>query len=147
MSTSRIADTPVTADDVDEALEFFTGIMRFKMLKNLHKGHWLDLKITAPYLVARLREEFVELQEAIRDISGVSEGIERAIAAGDADIARDTRAFSGEKAAAIASECADVANFAMMLADYFRVCHTCMEHKFTGRHMTECSNAPSQPLP
>jgi NTP pyrophosphatase (non-canonical NTP hydrolase) len=127
MSTSRIADTPVTADDVDEALAYITEVMRFKMLKNLHKGHWLDLKITAPYLIARLREEFVELQEAIAKMNESWEAFPDAA-----------------QAEAVACECADVANFAMMLADYFRICSFCLDYKHTGRHAMECVNGPGK---
>jgi len=77
---------------VREPVAWFVREMEKKLRKYDHRGGWDDC--TPGYLLGRLREEVEELQE------------ERARVPGD---------FNAE-----ISECCDVANFAMMLADKAR---------------------------
>lgn len=77
-------------DDEIRATEHFRGLMLKKLRENHHKAFWRGS--TYDYLMLRLREELVELSLAIMD-----EGPEN-----------------------IQLECADVANFAMMIADNAR---------------------------
>jgi hypothetical protein len=73
----------------------FADAMERKLRENDHKGHWDDCQVE--YLLRRLREETKEL----------------ATVAGD----RDARSLTNEEEAAVVNEAADVANFAMMVAD------------------------------
>jgi hypothetical protein len=69
------------------AIDHFAGAMRTKVALNAHKGDWL--KTTDAYLLQRLRQETEELSGALA---------------------------TGQRSK-VESEAADVANFAMMLAD------------------------------
>ena len=77
--------------DISTPLRLFAARMAEKLHKNDHKGTWDELSYE--YLLARLRQETGELTEAI----------EARLPAND-----------------IIDEAADVANFAMMIADIAR---------------------------
>jgi len=66
----------------------FADRMREKLRENEHKPHWADCSPT--WLLDRLFDEANELRDELRD---------------------------SQDAGAVARECADVANFAMMIAD------------------------------
>lgn len=70
--------------------------MKVKLILNNHKVHWSNCN--NGYLLHRLREEVKELDAALRDFRF---------------FARDKE----ETRQAVIKECADVANFAMMIAD------------------------------
>ena len=72
---------------IDAALEDFATHMRHKLLLTRHREHWKEA--TVKFLLSRLIGETVELTDAIE---------------------------SGDRKS-IVRECADVANFAMMIAD------------------------------
>ena len=74
----------------DRAVDVFAVDMKRKLAVNVHKKHWSD--VPRSYLFLRLLEEEAELYDALN---------------------RDTPQE-------IIDECADVANFAMMLADCAR---------------------------
>lgn len=76
---------------VKETSDWFISCMMGKMAFNTHKGDWLETGLSD--LRARLTQEMGELSDAI---------------AGD------------EKKANIISECSDIANIAMMIADKVR---------------------------
>ena len=92
----------MNADEQTAVLTF--GLrMHAKLNQNMHKGgreNWLNDSPTA--LMNRLRDELVELQTA------------QAIAVMNRSRGK---ASLKEDAEAIANECADVANFAMMISD------------------------------
>ena len=73
--------------ELSKQLSWFTGKMAQKLRANDHKGSWAGLD--NDHLVRRLQQEFVELTEAI--------------AKGTPD--------------QVVAEAADVANFALMIAD------------------------------
>lgn len=77
---------PPELNDIESALLRFVGAMVFKLRKNVHKGRWEDLDISAALL--RLREELGELEAAIGEGNYVE----------------------------VLLESADVANFALILA-------------------------------
>lgn len=70
-----------------KAVDWFAGRMAVKLLNNRHKAHWSEAD--TGYLLDRLVQEVMELRQAI-----------------DMETAED-----------VINECADVANFAMMIAD------------------------------
>lgn len=74
----------------DRAVDVFALDMKRKLAVNVHKKHWAD--VPRSYLFLRLLEEEAELYDALN------------------------RGTPQE----IIDECADVANFAMMLADLAR---------------------------
>ena len=76
-----------TASTEAELVQWFGDHMLAKLRENAHKGHWST--VDAQQLLEMLRAEVVELGEA----------------------------FAGESIEAIVRECADVANFAAMIAD------------------------------
>jgi len=76
-----------TREGIDEALADFTTHMRHKLLCVRHRPHWKESSIA--FLLARAKEELVELEEAIA---------------------------SGDRKAVV-REAADVANFIMMISD------------------------------
>jgi hypothetical protein len=84
-------------------LEWFSGFMSRKLRENSHKPSWrLDI---LGVLCARLDEERVELDDAISGFLAarhVGEGV-------------------SDAAEAAILECADIANFAMMVADRIRL--------------------------
>ena len=84
-----------TMKEVDPVLDWFKGEMRKKLAepKNLRKEHWS--KLGWGYLTKRLREESAELNDALLFQAFPTE----------------------EQTNKIISEAADVANFAMMIAD------------------------------
>ena len=77
-----------TEHDTKLSVIVFTNDMIAKLMENQHKRHWSNS--TSEYLFQRLQEEVEELHEALHHKNKVR------------DIIR---------------ECADVANFAMMIAD------------------------------
>ena len=92
---------PSRARNEFEALHSFQRIMWDKLKANTHKGSW---HVNSPeYLLKRLREEVDELEKAIL----------RPVRPADA-----SGPFSIDgNAEEVAKEAADVANFAMMIAD------------------------------
>lgn len=76
--------------DIKTPVIWFAGRMTNKLLQNMHKGPWDECSYA--YLLTRLEQELDELRQAVRSGSG------------------------GE----IINEAADVANFAMMIADVTR---------------------------
>ncbi len=81
---------------VRKEVKWFSELMEEKLKKNDHKGGWRDGDSTIDgYLIYRLQDEVDELKEKLRIESWVEpDGIKK-----------------------ITEECADVANFAMMIAD------------------------------
>jgi NTP pyrophosphatase (non-canonical NTP hydrolase) len=69
------------------AVDEFAGVMLDKLRENRHKAHWKH--VDRQWLMDRMMDEIYELNEAIADDDPLS----------------------------ISLECADVANFAMMIAD------------------------------
>lgn len=82
---------------VDEAVMSFIIDMKYKLRLNNHKGHWKDYE--QDWMVNRLRQEFEELKAAIKN----------------AELKKPCP--SQADLLAIVHECADVSNFAMMIAD------------------------------
>ena len=74
---------------IKESVNKFALVMERKLNKNIHKGHWGGC--TKQYLMTRLSQEKKELSAALKS--------------GDEKL--------------IAEEAADVANFAMMIAENF----------------------------
>ncbi len=79
---------------VDEAVLSFVVDMKYKLRLNNHKGHWKEYDES--FLLRRMNDEFKELQEACKFLG--------------ADPA-------SRNYLSVIHECADVANFAMMIAD------------------------------
>jgi len=73
-----------------KAILRFTNDMELKLCKNDHKDHWSGMSLQ--YLSMRLTQERKELERAIKSKDAIK----------------------------IVEECADVANFAMMIADNAR---------------------------
>lgn len=82
------------ADDVRKKLELFRLAMARKLDENAHKGGWEEEKIS--YFFERLIEESVELRDAIIEFR---------------------RHPDASRAKEVLGEAADVANFALMIAD------------------------------
>jgi len=82
--------------DVREELTWFAGELEEVLRQNDYKGGWSECRLS--YLVRRLKEEVVELEDALVDREDVS---------------------------AITHECCDVALFAMMIADKLRPERSC----------------------
>lgn len=78
---------PVSQEMIQKAIAKFGKRMEEKQMRNIHKGHWLSCQ--DDYLVRRILTELAELMEAIE----YGDDME------------------------VIYECADVANFACMLAD------------------------------
>lgn len=78
-----------------QVLEWFAEEMEKKLQENDHKVHWSE--VDGDYLISRMEQEMVELMKAIIDV----------------------RFGSGDPKEVI-YEAADVANFAMMIADNMR---------------------------
>lgn len=76
--------------------------MEAKLLENEHKGDWKHEPFT--FLLNRMEEELQELRDAVME--SLMEAIERA-----------NGEFTDEERTRIIREAADVANFAMMIAD------------------------------
>lgn len=88
-------DTITLENWVDEAVMSFIIDMKYKLRLNNHKGHWQGYD--GPTLFDRINDEVKELEGALAAI----------IKTGP----------SQRKLLDIVHECADIANFAMMLAD------------------------------
>lgn len=73
---------------IDASVQNFGNYMRSKLASNRHKGGWDGL--SRKYLLSRLKEEVLELEEAV---------------------------LAGGSHEEICKEAADVGNFAMMLAE------------------------------
>jgi len=71
-----------------DAVEAFGDEMMKKMRKNKHKAHWSV--VSDEWIISRLKQELAELEQALE--KGMSDRL-------------------------IRQECADVANFAMMISD------------------------------
>ena len=95
-------DRPFIQEKIREHRTDLIAVMRFaktmdvKLRANKHKVHWS--KLEQFYLLYRLEQELTELRMAMIDEGASDE----------------------EQAKAIISECADVANFAMMISDNIR---------------------------
>ena len=88
-----------------EAVAVFAQEMERKLRENDHKGGWLECE--PKWLLKRLRQEAGELERALE-----------IFAAGDVgDMEGERKAAALER---IRREAADVANFAMMIADVTR---------------------------
>jgi len=81
-------------------IEWFAGIMEQKLQENDDKGGWSEC--TTDYLLGRLRDEFDELGQVFIKLG--QDAIEH-------------KGISFGTVNQFCAECADVANFAMMLAD------------------------------
>lgn len=93
-------------DEEREELKWFSKNMEQKLKENDYKGGWDD--VTVNFLLERLDCEFKELQNIINEfISDTGRSVEDGLLLPiyPQDIVR---------------ECADVANFAMMIADKFK---------------------------
>lgn len=77
-----------------KSIEQFSQVMREKLSENLHKSGWHDS--STAYLIGRLKEELVELEESLIKLDAENNEVNRWESS---------------------LECADVANFAMMIAD------------------------------
>lgn len=86
--------TNVLENWVDEAVMSFIVDMKYKLRLNNHKGHWKEQFTSALY--AKLVGEMVELDLVLEQYAMIP----------DSKLLLD-----------IVHECADVANFAMMIAD------------------------------
>jgi NTP pyrophosphatase (non-canonical NTP hydrolase) len=87
------AEKPRNPDQDAVAVDLFSGDMKRKLRANVHKKHWDE--VSFQYLLMRLKEEIKELEEVI-----------------DSDYL--------DTFARVIDEAADVANFAMMIADRAR---------------------------
>lgn len=81
-------------------VQWFSGLMLLKLSENEHKPGWVDTELTT--LVDRIRDEIVELAEAMKELE-----------ANPTDLA-STQALM---------ELADVANTVMMVASWIAVHH------------------------
>ena len=88
-----------------ESVCWFSGLMETKLRENDHKGHWRNCDLE--YMEQRIREEFAELSAALMQYQ---------IASLSPHEATRTR-YLGDR---VKREAADVANFAMMIADRVR---------------------------
>lgn len=79
-------------------VRWFAEQMELKLRLNDHKGGWVDCD--TEYLLSRLKDEYVELEEAL-NISCPHCG----------------RRMSPGNITNVLSECLDIANFALMIAD------------------------------
>ena len=89
------SDTVELENRIDEAVMSFIIDMKYKLRMNNHKGHWMTYSWTN--LLHRLKDEVAELHQ-VMPISGEWSPNKRELMA-------------------VVHECADVANFAMMIAD------------------------------
>lgn len=87
-------DTVELENWVDEAVMSFIVDMKYKLRLNNHKGHWREYE--RQWLFSRLHEECGELAEAIADLD---------------------RGPNGKRLLSTIHECADIANYALMIAD------------------------------
>ncbi len=85
-----------------ERIRWFARRMEKKLRQNDHKGHWSNC--TRAYLIRRMRTELKELAAKVTNFGRLT---------------RKSMTDAGlqDSARALISEAADVANFAMMLAD------------------------------
>jgi NTP pyrophosphatase (non-canonical NTP hydrolase) len=81
---------------IDQAVLQFTIDMKYKLRLNNHKGHWKDQDFT--HLLMKLNGEVSELVEALKPI-------------------QKSGRFDQKVFMDIIHECADVSNYAMMIAD------------------------------
>lgn len=81
-------DVPVELKDVEPHIKVFFDAMLYKLAQNSHKGAWENLKADEAY--HKLMAECQELNEALTDLRNTVE---------------------------IILECADVGNFALILAN------------------------------
>lgn len=89
------ADLVTLENWVDQAVMSFVIDMKYKLRLNNHKGHWKDQHVVA--LFKKLEHEVAELEDALQDL--------------------DVDRLNGKDLLAVVHECADVANFALMIAD------------------------------
>lgn len=103
-----------------EALHEFQKLMWKKLMANQHKGGWSNLTIR--FLLERLKTEIEELEENLDAISSHNEPLEQVLVGGENQEVRDmlrrvtlTRCERLREESSL--ECADIANFAMFIAD------------------------------
>jgi hypothetical protein len=87
----------IKLSDCREEVQMFAMAMEAKLRENDHKGGWKDEGYY--YFDGRLHQELLELERAFSDLR------------------YDENNF--EKRLALFKECADIANFTMMIADSF----------------------------
>lgn len=96
---------PETADDqIVNTVAWFAAEMRAKLFENRHKGGWRDC--TTAYLLRRLKREIGELEGILVLADGLPP-------ANCLEIGRAINMLHDQ----VARESADIANFAMMIAD------------------------------
>jgi hypothetical protein len=96
MSDEHTVTGEMRPSDVERlAVERFAESMLAKLRLNAHKAHWSTVDLF--YLMDRVVQEMDELREALYRLHGAD---------GDEELGK-----------AVVAECADVANFAMMIAD------------------------------
>jgi len=86
-----------TREDIDRAIEDFSVQMVAKLLLTRHRTHWMHCD--ADLLLKRLHDEVRELDVEMSALVNAGQPLD------------------SHKRKAIIRECADVANFAMMIAD------------------------------
>lgn len=89
---------------IRKEIKSFSEDMEKKLKDNDHKGHWS--KSSYAYLIQRLREEVDELDEELSSFV-IGQAMPRDLSG----------SYSIEQYGEVVEECADVANFAMMIAD------------------------------
>lgn len=95
----------------------FARAMEEKLAENDHKGGWLDETFT--WLLGRLEDEMRELKRAVR---------------------------KGEPARTVLREAADVANFAMMIAEAYEADFGCERDLGTLLHGSRFDGMPTEQL-
>ena len=113
MSTMPDLGDPSVARDQDSTLLAFMDAMRAKLDANAHKGGWQADSPTA--LLRRLRDETVELQLAIEKYLALSHSLMNEKQDRTQRVLLEREMIRAGKH--VASESADVANFAMFIAD------------------------------
>lgn len=93
------------------AISRFGTLMLQKLAENRHKPHWDES--TLAYLMQRLDDEVAELQAAYALVMAKRDGMAFRQTRPNRD--EDVALFKAEQE--VRRECADVANFAMMIAD------------------------------
>lgn len=86
-----------TREDIDRAVDDFSLQMVAKLLLTRHRTHWINCDVAT--LLKRLEAEVVELEDEMSPLINAGQPL------------------TSHQRKAIISECADVANFAMMIAD------------------------------
>lgn len=103
-SQFRSRSFPIVRPVSRRVLEEFCWDMENKLRENDYKGNWSECNYS--YLIQRLREEVDELDEVLACFV-IGQAVPRDLGG----------AYSIEQYGEVVEECADVANFAMMIAD------------------------------